>query len=304
VWVDFLDVGQGDAIVIRGGDHAVLIDAGDRGATTVAQLRELGVRRLDLVFATHPHADHIGEMAHVLSSFDVGRYVDNGMTHTTATFAEVMRVLDDRGIPHDVAREGMTFGLGDEATFTVLFPDGALLHDTRSDLNSNSVVLRLDHGGDTFLFTGDAEEPTETALLEAGLGPVDVLKVAHHGSDHSSTAAFLSATRPEQVVISVGAENRYGHPGDETMRRLASLGAIVYRTDQSGHLRAISDGAEIEILEGPLATPGAGLAVTERPPVARLVPLPAFLPVAAPPRAPETVRERRRRERRERRHAR
>lgn len=253
VLVDMLDVGQGDAILVRGGGKAVLIDSGDRGGPVVGQLRQLGVKRLDLVVATHPHADHIGEMPDVLRSFEVGLYLDNGLPHTTEVYAETNAVLQQRKIPRKVAVAGTTLGMGSEATFTVRFPTGSPLTATRSDLNSNSVVLELVHGDDVLLFTGDAEEPTEAALLRAGIDDIDLLKVAHHGSAHSTTTAFLRRVRPEIALISAGADNRYHHPASETLARLRTAGTIVYRTDTSGHLRVISDGHAIEVLEGSLA---------------------------------------------------
>ncbi len=253
VVVDMLDVGQGDAILIQGGGKFVLIDAGDRGTNTVTQLKQLGVTRLDLVVATHPHADHIGEMADVLRTFSIGLYLDSGLTHTTSVYAEVNAVLTEKKIPRKVAVTGTSISLGSEAKISVLFPGPSPLTGTRSDLNSNSVCVLLTHEDNTFLFTGDAEEPTEYALLQAGLQDVDLLKVAHHGSPYSTTAKFLAVADPEWGLISVGADNRYHHPSPDTIRRLQSVGAAVYRTDTSGNLRVISDGEQIEILEGSLA---------------------------------------------------
>jgi len=252
--VDVLDIGQGDAILVRGGGKTALIDSGDRNSPTVAQLHQLGVERLDLVVASHPHADHIGRMPDVLQSFEVGLYLDSGLPHTTRIFESTMSAVEDVGVDYASANRGMILRLGEEATFTVLFPiDGKMLRGTRSDLNSNSVVLRLDHGANSFLFTGDAEAPTERALIAAGIEPVDVLKVPHHGSHHSSTRAFLEALGPQIAVISAGRANKYGHPDDEAVHRLGEVGAAIYRTDLSSHLRIISDGESLEVLEGSVA---------------------------------------------------
>lgn len=251
VLVDVLDVGQGDAVLVRGGGKSVLIDAGPREGGALAQLQQLGIRHLDLVVATHPHADHIGGMADVLQNIDVGLFLDNGMPHTTATYAQVMIEVEQRGIRYRTAERGLRLKLGDEAAFTVLFPAATPLAGTRSDLNSNSVVLWLDHGEVDMLFTGDAEAPTEEAL--ALPDAVDVLKVAHHGSSHSSTPGFLARARPTYAIVSCGAANRYGHPDPEALGRLEAAGAMVYRTDLSGNLRVISDGLTVEVLEGTLS---------------------------------------------------
>lgn len=251
--VDVLDVGQGDSVLIRGGGKAVLIDAGPSDADVVGQLRTLGITRLDLVVATHPHADHIGRMKDVVTSIDVGLYVDNGLPHTTRMYDALMTTIEERHVPYRAARQGMKLNLGAEATLTVLFPANAPLTGTRSDLNSNSVVLWLDHGEVDMLFTGDSEAPTERALLGLGLASVEVLKVAHHGSEHSSTQPFLAALQPRFALISCGTDNRYGHPDPEALARYAHVGAAIYRTDLSGNLRVVSDGMDVEILEGSLA---------------------------------------------------
>jgi len=246
--VDVLDVGQGDSILIRTpANKAILIDASDNQAKVPALLTSLGVTSLDLVIATHPHADHIGGMDEVLDAFPVKNYLDNGLPHTTATYEAVMSRVEAKKIPYKTGLTGMSFNLDDGAVLEILFPNGVPLKDTRSDLNSNSVVARLTHGDDCFLFTGDAEEPTERALLAAGLAQCDVLKVAHHGSNHSSTAPFLAAVKPSIAVISVGTGNRYGHPGEETLGRIAGTGAAIYRTDLMGTVTLLSDGKKIKV---------------------------------------------------------
>lgn len=266
--MDFLDVGQGDGVLIRAGGKAVLIDAGTAKSGVAQQLERLGVDRLDLVVATHPHADHIGGMAEVMREVRVALFVDSGQAHTTETYAAMMEEVDSQGIKHLRARPGMTLNLGEEAVLHVLWPGDRLLKDTRSDLNSNSVVLWLEHGEMDALFTGDAEEPTEAALLRTGVERVELLKVAHHGSAHSSSQAFLSRTSPEIAVISCGEGNRYGHPDPGTVSRLESAGATVYRTDLLGPIRVTSDGTAMTVVEGE----GALMRV-QRPESTSLVPL-------------------------------
>ena len=256
--VDFLDIGQGDAILVRHENKAVLIDSGDRGSDTIKQLRALGVDRIDLVVSTHPHADHIGRTEAILRAHPIGLYIDNGLAHTTATYRGVMTALDELQVPYEKARSGKVMRMGDHTSFTILNPGEPPLSGTRSDLNSNSVVLQLDHQGDRFLFMGDAEEPTEHRLVREGLERATVLKVAHHGSRHSTSPAFSKAVSPQVAVISVGVDNRYRHPAQSTIDRLRGLGAVVYRTDLSSNVRAISSGHGVEVLEGSIYELGDG----------------------------------------------
>lgn len=260
MWVHVLDAGQGDSILIEtpAGDH-ILIDASTGGARVAEQLERLGVEDLDLVVVTHPHADHMGGMRSVVVAYPIELYLDSGLSHTTRSYEALMGALDQYDVDHRTAVRGETFSFDDDIELTVLWPGTTPLRNTRSDLNSNSVVLRLDHGEDCFLFTGDSEEPTEHALLSAGLQQCDVLKVAHHGSNHSTTDSFLRAVEPDIALISVGSDNRYHHPGDETMERLTRAGAVIYRTDDSGNIALASSGRGIEVTDGvpwsPRSTP-------------------------------------------------
>lgn len=246
--VHVLDVGQGDAILIEApGDKRILIDAGTAKSGVPALLRQRGIESLNLVVSTHPHADHIGGMAEILKSFDVGLYVDNGMTHTTMTYSRTAQILEKKDIGYRAAVVGRTFNVGSEAKLTILHPRQSQLRGTRSDLNSNSVVLRLDHGNVCFLFTGDAEDPTERDLMNRGLEQCDVLKVAHHGSGHSSSDSFLRTVKPQVALISAGAGNRYGHPDPEALQRLQSAGIKVHRTDLEGTITVSSNGRKFSV---------------------------------------------------------
>ncbi|MDX9719134.1 MAG: helix-hairpin-helix domain-containing protein [Myxococcota bacterium] len=246
--LELLDVGQGDSILISVGEKHVLIDAGEKKADVVGLLQQRKLKKLDLVVATHAHADHIGGMENVVRNFEVGLFTDNGIPHTSATYEKLMTTVEELGIKYKTAKKGQSYKLGD-AKLEVLFPDGEPLTGTRSDINSNSVILRLTHGQNCFLLTGDAEEPTEVALLADELGACSVLKVAHHGGNHSSNEPFLDAVAPKIALISVGTNNRYSHPGEETLERLHARKVDVYRTDLSGTLEVISDGKSVEILE-------------------------------------------------------
>lgn len=246
--VDVLDVGQGDSILIRTpANKVILIDASDARAGVSDQLKREGVDHVDLVIATHPHADHIGGMQTVVQTYPIKRYIDNGLPHTTQTYTNLMTEIETRGISYQAAVQGTVFNLDDGAKLEILYPAGSPLSGTRSDLNANSVVTRLTHGDDCFLFVGDSEEPTERALLSAGLAQCDVLKVAHHGSQYSSTQPFLDAVEPKVALISVGFENRYHHPGPDTVARIRAMGTAIYRTDESGQITLTSTGHGVTV---------------------------------------------------------
>ncbi len=275
--VDVLDIGQGDAILVRADGRAVLVDAGP-GRAIVDQLERLGVRRLDLAVASHAHADHIGGMQAVIEAVDTRFYMDNGQPHTTATYRDLMRAVDDRRVTYVAADPGREITLGDDVVLTVLAPPARPFTDTRSDHNSNSVVLWLRHGTVDILLTGDAEEPTEAWLVAQGVPDVEVLKVPHHGSDHSSTTPFLTAIKPEIAVISCGRGNKYDHPGPDALARLEAAGATVYRTDTMGQVRLVSDGAAVQVTTGSIDRFGASLPAAASPPATAPVPTPSSTP--------------------------
>ncbi len=246
--VHFIDVGQGDAILLEAPDAAVLIDAGTRGAgeIVVQYLVRRGIRRIDLVIATHPHADHIGGLIQVLRNFQVDRIIDSGQPHTTKTFddylTEVERQVDEGHCVFEVP-EDQVVDLGSGAVLTVLGPDTAM-----GSLNDGSVVCRVDFGSTSFLFTGDAELAAEERLLRRQADvKVDVLKVGHHGSRTSTSSSFLTAVSPAHAVICVGDGNRYGHPHVEVLHRLQNAGVEIYRTDVHGTVIFVSDGRELTV---------------------------------------------------------
>ena len=248
--MEVLDVGQGDAVLLTlPAGERILIDAGPTKDGVYRQLRGRGIRSLDMVVASHAHLDHVGGMEDVVESFKIGLYVDSGVPAQSATFERLEQALATRKVKRVRATEGQTW-TWDEVTATVLWPGKTYLTDTRSDLNSNSVVLRVDHGEVCFLFTGDAEEPTEDVLLDDLRGGCEVLKVAHHGSRHSTTTHFLDVMQPELALISCGRDNKFDHPGEATLERLERAGAEVHRTDLSGRLVIESDGTDVVMTRG------------------------------------------------------
>lgn len=248
--VDVLDVGQGDSILIRTPTKTILVDASEGVADVDGKLAAMGVRAIDLAVATHPHADHIGGMDDVVRAIPIKMYIDNGLPHDTQTYARLMADIEAKGIAYRTAVAGTVINLDLGAKFEILFPTDRPLTGTRSDLNANSVVTRLTYKDDCFLFMGDAEEPTERALVSRGLGACDVLKVAHHGSEHSSIQPFLDVVRPEFSLISVGSGNSYGHPGPATVGRLQAMGSRVYRTDMNGTITLTTTGNGVRVTTG------------------------------------------------------
>ena len=228
--ITFLDVGQGDAVLIRAPEgQTALVDAGP--GDVVPLLREMGVDGIDLLVATHPDADHIGGMPGVIGSMPVRFYMDNGQPHTTATYRRLLAALEARPEITYLEAVPRTISLG-SAEIEVL----PLLPRATTDTNNRSVALVVRFGSFTALLSGDSEVRQLTHLVGQGVVPaVTLLKAPHHGSDNGFTWPFLEAARPEVVVISVG-RNGYGHPRPAALRAYAGVGATVLRTDLGGHV--------------------------------------------------------------------
>jgi competence protein ComEC len=246
--VAVLDVGQGDAILITTpAGQRILVDGGPSGSRLLADLsRELpaGAKRIDLVVMTHPQEDHVAGLVDLLSRYDVKKAVVSGTSSDTGAYRAWLTEVAARRVPVEVVRFGEAAELGGGARLEVLSPALPYLAHTEDDLNNNAVVLRLTYGAVSFLLTADLGPEGEARLLsERGDLRATVLKVGHHGSASSSTEDFLTAVRPTLAVISVGADNTYGHPAPSTLLRLA--GIPVYRTDTNGTVRFQTDGRRL-----------------------------------------------------------
>lgn len=241
--VHFIDVGQGDAILIQTPSQNVLIDGGDRGNTVVNYLRARGVNSLDLVIGTHPHSDHIGGLINVFQSIPVKEVIDPAVVHTTKTFEDYLTLIDEKDIKFTEGRAGMTRDIGGGAKLEILHPSSP----SRNHLNNASIVTKVTFGQVSFILTGDAEEDAEKQIKNRGYNlKSTVLKVGHHGSRTSTTTAFLNAVNPEAAVIMVG-RNSYGHPHDETLAKLQKAGVKIYRTDVHGTIVFTTDGQRYEV---------------------------------------------------------
>lgn len=247
--VHFIDVGQAKAILIKAPEKSVLIDAGDndKGQKVLRYLSAQGVDQLDIAVGTHPHADHIGGMDAVLLGISVDTVIlpaiPDGITPTTKTYTDLLKAVSNLGLNITPASPGEEYDLGGGARLTVLGP----LADYE-DLNNMSVVLRLDYGKTSFLFTGDASDAAERDMLAAsGSLRADVLDVGHHGSETATTEKFLQAVNPHIAVISCGLDNSYGHPTREVMQRLTERDIKILRTDFDGTAVILSNGESLGI---------------------------------------------------------
>lgn len=240
--ISYLDVGQADSILIENNNEYMLIDAGNNedGELLVKYFNQKGIKEFKYLVGTHPHEDHIGGLDDVINNFNVGTiYLPDAIT-TTKTFMDVLDAIENKELSYKVPKIEETFTLG-EALITVLYTG----NDTK-DLNNTSIVLRLDFGNTSYLFTGDATDKTEEILLNSGVNiKADILKIGHHGSKYSTTDKFLKSVNPKYAVISVGTGNSYKHPESIVLNKLKANNIEIHRTDLEGTIIVTSDGENI-----------------------------------------------------------
>ncbi len=243
----FIDVGQGDAALIRTADGDILIDAStnDAEAELKAYLDSLGVTDIEYAVFTHPHEDHIGGADMVILNYNVKRVVIPDKEHDTKTYEKMIVAIEEKNCEVIEATPDKTFKVG-ELNCTILAP----ISTSYKELNDYSVVIRADYGETSVLFTGDAEIHSEEEMIErygrgaGGMLDCDLIKVGHHGSDTSSGQAFLDAVTPAYGVISCGKGNSYGHPIQEILGRYEAMNVKLYRTDLEGSIVFTSTGGE------------------------------------------------------------
>ena len=227
--VYFFDVGQADSILIQNENETMLIDAGNNedGDLLVKNLQELQIEKIDYLIGTHPHEDHIGGLDNIIKNFEIGTIYMPKVQTNTKTFEDVLDAVANKNLKIETPKVGDSFKIG-EANCKVL-----AVGNDKTNLNLSSIVIQMNFENLSYLFTGDAEEEIENKLE---LGKINILKVAHHGSDTSSSLKFLNKTAPELAIISVGKDNSYGHPSQTTLNNLKNIGSTIYRTDEVGNI--------------------------------------------------------------------
>lgn len=247
-----IDVGQGDSSLLISPDgKTMLIDAGDTYAeeTVVEFIEQKGIDRIDVVIATHPHSDHIGSMAAVIERFGAETMYVPDVSYQTKTYKNLLDTADKCGTTIEYAWSGMQISWSELCVVTVLAPVEGCEYSS-ADMNEWSIILRVQYGVNSMIFTGDAETHSEQLAMfnnEEDMFDADVLKVGHHGSSTSTCDGFLDAVSPKYAVISVGEDNKYGHPHKETVEKLKRNGIIRFYTNKDGNIRITMTGDSVEV---------------------------------------------------------
>ncbi len=247
--VSFLDVGQGDAILIQTPNkYQVLIDGGKnrRVVSELGKLLPFGDRSIDVVVATHPDADHIGGLLEVVARYDIGLYLEPGVESKNSLGEELNIRLNNNKVQRLLARRGQIINFGDGVKLFILFPNQDV---SKWDTNEASVVAKLVYGSQSFLFTGDSPIKTENILfkLNSEILDVDVLKVGHHGSRTSTSLSYAQSVSPLFAIISAGKNNSYGHPHQEVLNILQKVGAEILSTAEKGAITFETDGQVLNL---------------------------------------------------------
>ncbi|MEE0933971.1 MAG: ComEC/Rec2 family competence protein [Clostridium sp.] len=246
--VHYIDVGQGDCILIQVNNKNLLIDSGPSSSRKdlLDYLEKLNIKKFDYIIATHPHEDHIGNMDTIIKRYSIGSFYSPKVISSSTTFENMISALVDKNLKVNVLKKGFKgIDLGENVKFQVFSPAENLFSD---NLNDYSPIIKITFLNNSFLFTGDAEISTEESVLSENNNlNCDILKVGHHGSSTSTSSNFLTSVNPSVAIISVGKNNSYGHPTSELLSLLDYFNIRTIRTDINGTIIAISDGKNISI---------------------------------------------------------
>ncbi|HET8581387.1 MAG TPA: MBL fold metallo-hydrolase [Candidatus Paceibacterota bacterium] len=249
--VAFLDVGQGDAILIESPTGTTVLVDGGPGNAVLGRLPEVMPwwdRSIDMIVPTHPDADHIAGLIGVLGRYRVGRVLQSSVEGSTATWRALESAIAADHVPTMIATRGQVFDLGGGASLEVLFPDRLLPH---TETNTASIVARLVYGSTSFLLTGDSPQPIEDYLVsldaDDGMLASTILKAGHHGSAHSSSPLYVGTVDPQAVVYSRGCKNTYGFPASATVATFERFGIPAHDTCEEGTLVFSSDGTTVSL---------------------------------------------------------
>ncbi|WP_262499780.1 MBL fold metallo-hydrolase [Planococcus sp. ANT_H30] len=241
--VHYIDVGQGDATLVEFEGFLMLIDAGHWKSTQVVDyLKQQGIKEIDIVVGTHPDADHIGQLAQVIGEFEVGEVWMSGNTSSSNTFTNALQAIEASDTAYDEPKTGDIFDVG-SLQIEVLHPK-----ELTGAANEESISLRITYGDVDFVFTGDAGITEEQQMIDSGIElNAEILRLGHHGSNTSTSAAFLKAVNPDVAIYSAGADNSYGHPHAEVIAAVENAGAEVYGTDVNGTIVVETDGKSYRV---------------------------------------------------------
>lgn len=242
--VEFLDVGQGDAIFIETPDRKqILVDGGPNLSVLekIGRIMPFYDRYIDIVLLTHPEADHLNGLIEIIKRYNVGAIITTGIVRDTSQYKEWMKIIEQKNIPLYIAQKGGVIDFGNDIGLNILYPFDNIFGQKLSDSNNYSIVSRLVYKNFDLLLTGDIEKSIENKLINSGADlKSDILKIAHHGSKTSTGEEFLKAVNALVAVIEVGKDNKYGHPHPEVLDRLKNL--AVFTTGKNGNIEILSDG--------------------------------------------------------------